>query len=229
MLIYAQMQTKLAKGLDLTAGIRLDYAHYPSSPLNQLVFDQLGVRTDNKLKSFVIQPRAQFTWDINEQRTDFVRFGAGIFASDINNYVTINNLTFDGKHYGTVDTRLGIPTAYLTGYRNDPSSAPTLSQYQLATINTYGENAKVLIVYKSNLSYSHFFTPKLRVGIAGYATLGRNNYVYVDRNMVANPYFRLSNEDNRGVYVPLASIPLTNGAADWQKDVSAIKLAVYQK
>ncbi|RLJ77671.1 TonB-dependent receptor [Pedobacter alluvionis] len=215
--IYAQMQTKLAKGLDLTAGIRLDYAHYPSSPLNQLVFDQLGVRTDNKLKSFVIQPRAQFTWDINEQRTDFVRFGAGIFASDINNYVTINNLTFDGKHYGTVDTRLGIPTAYLTGYRNDPSSAPTLSQYQLATINTYGENAKVPVVYKSNLSYSHFFTPKLRVGIAGYATLGRNNYVYVDRNMVANPYFRLSNEDNRGVYVPLASIPLTNGAADWQK------------
>lgn len=215
--IYAQMQTKLAKGLDLTAGIRLDYAHYPSSPLNQLALDEVGVRTDNKLKSFVVQPRVQLTWDVNEQRTDFIRFGAGIFASDINNYVTINNLTFDGKHYGTVDTRLGVPSAYLTSYRNDPSTTPTLSQYQIATINTYAPDAKVPVVYKSNISYSHFFTPTLRVGIAGYATLGRNNYVYVDRNMVVNPYFRLANEDNRGVYVPAASIPASNGAADWQQ------------
>nr|WP_199158603.1 carboxypeptidase regulatory-like domain-containing protein [Pedobacter sp. ASV2] len=222
--IYGQMQTKLAKGLDLTAGLRLDYAHYPSSPLNQLVFDEIGVRTDNKLKSFVIQPRVQFSWDINEERTDFVRLGAGVFASDINNYVTINNLTFDGKHYGTVDTRKDIPTAYLTDYRNNPSSAPTLSQYQLPTINTYAKDAKVPVVYKGNVSYSHFFTPKLKVGITGYATLGRNNYVYVDRNMAVNPYFTISNEANRGVYVPLISIPVSNGAADWQEGRISKKL-----
>ncbi|WP_316802724.1 TonB-dependent receptor [Pedobacter nototheniae] len=222
--IYGQMQTKLAKGLDLTAGLRLDYAHYPSSPLNQLVFDEIGVRTDNKLKSFVVQPRVQFSWDINEQRTDFVRLGAGVFASDINNYVTINNLTFDGKHYGTVDTRVGIPTAYLTGYRSNPATAPTLSQYQLPTINTYAKGAKVPVVYKGNISYSHFFTPKLRAGITGYATLGRNNYVYVDRNMAVDPYFTIANEANRGVYVPLASIPLTNGAADWQEGRISKKL-----
>jgi hypothetical protein len=35
--LYAQMQTTLGKGLDLTAGLRYDYAQYPSAPLNQLV------------------------------------------------------------------------------------------------------------------------------------------------------------------------------------------------
>lgn len=215
--IYGQMQTKLALGLDLTAGVRLDYAHYPTSPLNQLVFDELGIRTDNKLKSFVVQPRFQLTWDVNEKKTDFIRLGAGIFASDINNYVTINNLTFDGKHYGTVDLRGNtVPTAYLTGYRNDPSTTPTLSQNQLATINTYAKDAKVPVVYKSNLSYSHFFSPQLRVGLAGFVTLGRNNYVYVDRNMVSQPFFTLPNEGNRGVYVPPISIVASNGATDWQ-------------
>ncbi|MCX2494720.1 carboxypeptidase regulatory-like domain-containing protein [Pedobacter sp. PF22-3] len=221
--IYGQMQTKLALGLELTAGLRLDYAHYPSSPLNQLVLDELGLRTDNKLKSFVVQPRFQFTWDVKEQHMDYVRLGAGIFASDINNYATINNLTFDGKHYGTVDTRVGIPSAYLTDYRNNPGSAPTLSQYQLSTINTYADNAKVPVVYKANISYSHFFTPRLKVGISGFATLGRNNYVYVDRNMVNAPYFTLANEANRGVFVPANSIP-ANGVADWQQGRISKKL-----
>jgi hypothetical protein len=38
--------------------------------------------------------------------------------------------------------------------------------------------------------------------------------MYVDRNMVAQPFFRLPEEDNRGVYVPLNTMPL-NGAGDW--------------
>ncbi|RZL17630.1 MAG: TonB-dependent receptor, partial [Pedobacter sp.] len=85
--LYGQMQTKLAKGLDFTGGLRVDYSSYPTSPLNQQLLDQVGVRTDHKLKQFLIQPRVQFDWDINENRTDFLRFGAGIFGSDVNNYV----------------------------------------------------------------------------------------------------------------------------------------------
>jgi hypothetical protein len=103
--LYAQMQTTLAKGLDLTAGLRYDYAHYPSAPLNPILLKELALRTDNKIKASILQPRFQFTWDVNEKRTDIVRFGAGIFSSDINNYVLINNLSFDGQHLATVDVR----------------------------------------------------------------------------------------------------------------------------
>ena len=212
--IYGQMQTKLGRGLDFVGGLRLDYSAYPTSPLNQTLLDELGVRTDNKLKQFLIQPRIQFNWDINENRTDFVRFGAGIFGSDVNNYVTINNLTFDGTHLGTVDViNENVPRPNFIGYRNGTATAPTLEALQLPTINTYGSDAKIPVVYKANLSYSKLITDRLRLGITGYASLGRNNYMYVDRNMSANAYFTLPNEDNRGVFVP--SMP-ANGSPDWK-------------
>ncbi|MBO0938655.1 TonB-dependent receptor [Fibrella sp. HMF5335] len=213
--IYGQMTTKLAPGLEVTGGLRFDYAHYPSSPFNQLVYDELKLRTDNQLKSFVAQPRLQLTWDIGDHHTDYIRFGAGIFASDINNYAIINNLTFDGKHLATVDVRgANVPTPDFAAYRSNYASIPSLAAFQLPTINMTGPNAQVPVLYKANLSYSRYLTDRLKVGVAGYASLARNNYMYVDRNMVVDPYFRLANEDNRGVYVPLSTMP-TNGAGDW--------------
>lgn len=215
MALYGQMQTKLAKGLDFIGGLRVDYSSYPKSPLNQQLFDAIGIRTDHELKQFLVQPRVQFNWDINENRTDFVRFGAGIFGSDINNYMTINNLTFDGKHFATVDVfNDQVPTPNFIGYRNGTVAVPTVAAQQVPTINTYAEDAKVPVVYKANLSYSKLITDKFKVGITGYATLGRNNYMYVDRNMVANPYFTLANEANRGVFVP--TVNASNGVADWK-------------
>lgn len=212
---YGQMATKLALGLEMVAGLRLDYARYPTAPLNQAVLEDLKLRTDNRLKSFIVQPRLQFTWDVNEQHTDFVRVGGGVFASDINNYAIINNLTFDGKHLATVDVRApNVPTPDFAAYRSNYASIPSLAAFQLPTINMTGADAKVPVIYKANASYSRYLTDKLKVGIAGFMTLGRNNYVYVDRNMAADPFFQIPNEDNRGVYVPLNTMP-GSGAGDW--------------
>lgn len=213
--IYGQMQTKLATGLDFVGGLRLDYSHYPTSPLNQTLFDELKIRTDHKLKQFLIQPRVQFTLDVNEQHTDIIRLGAGIFGSDVNNYVTINNLTFDGKHFATVDVfGADVPVPDFIGYRNGTVQTPTVTAAQLPTINTYAEDAKIPVVYKANLSYNKIINDRIRIGLAGYATLGRNNYMYVDRNMVADPFFRLANEGNRGVFVP--TVDASNGVSDWK-------------
>jgi hypothetical protein len=213
--IYGQMSTTLALGLNMTAGLRFDYGFYPKSPLNQELFDELGIRTDHRLKSFVIQPRLQFTWDVNDNHTDIFRLGGGVFASDINNYVLINNLTFDGKHLATVDVRApNLPTPDFAAYRNDYNSIPSLEAFQLPTINTYGPDARVPVIYKANASYNRYITENLKVGITGYATLGRHNYTYVDRNMVDDPYFTLDEEGGRGVYVPLATMP-ANGSGDW--------------
>lgn len=216
--VYGQFQTKIAEGLDLMAGLRLDYGGYPKAELNQKLYDEMGIRTDHKIKSFVIQPRFQFEWNINEQNKDFLKFGAGIFSSDINNYMVINNLVFDGKHLATVDVdpmAVGlVPDFY--SYRRDYSTVPSLAQYQIPTINYTGENARVPIVYKANISYTHFFNERFRAGIAGYMALGRNNYFYYDRNMKANPEFTLANEGGRGVFVPASSIDEL-GRTDWKK------------
>lgn len=216
--IYGQIQTKIAKGLDLMAGLRLDYGGYPKAEFNQKLFDEMGIRTDNQIKSFIIQPRFQFDWNINEEHKDFLKLGGGIFSSDINNYMVINNLVFDGKHLATVDvnpSQIGL-TPDFSSYRNSYQSIPTLAPYQLPTINYTGKNAKIPIVYKANFSYTHFFNERFRAGIAGYVALGRNNYFYYDRNMVANPFFTLDNEGGRGVFVPVNSIN-ANGTMNWKE------------
>ncbi|MDQ1097195.1 MULTISPECIES: TonB-dependent receptor [Chryseobacterium] len=215
--VYGQIQTKIARGLDLMAGLRFDYGGYPKAEFNQKLYDEMGIRTDNQIRSFIIQPRFQFDWNINEGNKDFLRFGAGIFSSDINNYMIINNLVFDGRHLATVDvnpTAIGLTPDFVS-YRNDYSTVPSLSQYQLPTINYTGKDAKIPLVYKANISYTHFFNERWRAGIAGYAALGRNNYFYYDRNMVANPYFTLDNEGGRGVFVPLSTVN-ANGTVNWK-------------
>lgn len=165
--VYGQIQTKIAKGLDLMAGLRLDYGGYPKAELNQKLLDEMGIRTDNQIKSFIIQPRFQFEWNINEGNKDFLKFGAGIFSSDINNYMVINNLVFDGKHFATVDenpSKIGLTPDFVS-YRNDYGTVPKLAQYQLPTINYTGEDAKIPIVYKANISYTHFFNERFRAGV----------------------------------------------------------------
>lgn len=215
--LYGQMKKNLSPGLEMTAGLRLDYAAYPKATFNQLVFDELGIRTDNAIKSFIAQPRVQFSWDINENQTDYLRLGAGIFASDLNNYVIINNLTFDGSNLATVDVRgANVPTPNFPSYRQDINSIPSLAEHQLPLINYTGDDVKVPTVFKTNLSYTKFVSDKLKLGVTGYVTLARNNYTYVDRNMAVDPFFRLSNEANRGVYVPATTIPEANGQPDWK-------------
>ncbi len=225
--LYAQMQTKLAKGLDMMAGLRADYTNYLDKPnFNQIVYDDLGLKTDHSLTTFQIQPRVQFTWDIGERQRDIIRFGAGIFGSDILNYTMINNMVFDGTKLAAVDISIPktgpslVPVPNFPLYRADPSKSPGAELFnipgvsKLATINLNREDVKIPVVYKANFSYNRFVTERLRLGVSAYMTLARNNYMYTDANMADQPFFRLSNEDNRGVYVPASSI-LASGATDW--------------
>ena len=221
--IYGQMETKLAPGLDMMAGLRLDNTRYLNrANFSRLVYDELGIRTDNNINTLQVQPRVQFTWDVNEQRKDIIRFGAGIFGSNLNPYSMINNMLFDGTRVASVDIQGElVPTPNFEGYRDDPSSAPGAELFditgveKLITINSNSEDAKVPTVYKANFSYNHFFNDRLRVGISAYATWARNNYMYLDRNMVDDPYFTMDAEANRGVYVPSSTINIKNGAVNW--------------
>ena len=221
--IYAQMDTKLALGLEMMAGLRLDNTQYLNKAnFSQVVFDELGLRTDNVINTTQLQPRVQFTWDVNERSKDIVRFGAGVFGSALNPYSMINNMLFDGTRVASVDIQgAQVPTPNFPGYRADPSTAPGSELFnipgveRLITINTNSKDAKIPVVYKTNFSYNHFFSDRLRVGVSGYASWARNNYMYVDRNMVEDPFFRIAAEANRGVYVPAETITERNGATNW--------------
>jgi outer membrane receptor protein involved in Fe transport len=220
--LYAQLKTQLMAGLEMTAGIRADYTKYFNKPnFYQLAYDELGLVTNRSLNTLQLQPRIQFNWDINEKHRDYLRLGAGIFGSDINNYAMINNMVFDGTKVLSVDIQKNIPKPNFPGYRSNPASAPGRELFdqgvpRLATINMNGKDARIPVVYKANMSYSRFITNNFKMGVTFYATIARNNYMYVDRNMVDEPFFRLSNEGNRGVYVPAASISAA-GVTDWMQ------------
>ncbi|MDB5014826.1 MAG: hypothetical protein JWQ25_3028, partial [Daejeonella sp.] len=207
--VYGQMETKLGHGVGLMAGIRLDNTQYLNTAnYSQLVHDELGINTNNKINTLQLQPRMQLTWDVNNQRKDLFRFGAGIFGSNLNPYSMINNMLFDGSRIASVDVQGAlVPTPNFPGYRNDPATAPGQQLFntpgieKLITINTNSLDAKVPTLYKTNLSYNHFFNDRIRIGVTGYASWARNNYMYIDRNMVADPYFTIAAEANRGVYV----------------------------
>jgi hypothetical protein len=221
--LYAQAQSKVGRGLDLTLGLRADYTHYFQTPtFNQTVYNALQLSTDNGVTSFQLQPRFQLNWDIGERKTDILRFGAGIFGSNLNNYSMVNNMLNDGTKVASVDiTGAYVPTPNFPGYRQDPASAPGTELFDLpgvekvSTINMNHENIKVPTLYKANLSYNRFLSDRVRLGVSMYASFARNNYMYVDRNMVSDPFFRLENEGNRGVYVPVSGINASNGVADW--------------
>ena len=223
--VYGQVQTRLAKGLDVMAGLRIDYTRYFNrATFNQTVYDELGLRTDNVISTFQPSPRVQLTWDVNDRHTDVFRLGGGIFGSDINNYLMINNMLFDGTKVASVDVQGDlVPTPNFPSYRQNPSTAPGKELFdnpnipKLSTINTNGKDARVPVIYKMNASYTHFFSDRLKLGVSFYANWGRHNYFYADRNMVDEPYFRIAAEANRPVYVPAESINTTNGATDWTK------------
>ena len=220
--VYAQAQTKLARGFEMTAGIRADYTNYLDKPnFNQVVFDDLGLKTDHSLTTFQIQPRVQFTWDIGERKKDIVRFGGGIFGSDILNYTMINNMVFDGTVMTAVDIQgVNVPKPNFPAYRADPLTAPGVELFnnpaiaKLSTINLNKEDTRIPVLYKANFSYNRIFNDRFRLGVTMYASWARNNYMYTDANMVDQPFFRLANEDNRGVYVPASTISAA-GVTNW--------------
>ena len=220
--IYGQLETKAGRGVNLLTGIRLDNTQYLNAAnYNPVVDKALGIATNNKIKTLQVQPRFELMWDINENRTDFIRLGAGIFGSNLNPYSMINNILFDGTKVAAVDMTTNLPEPDFEGYRQNPATAPGKELFdipgveKLITINTNSKDTKVPTVYKASITYTHLFGDKLRLGISGYANLARNNYMYVDRNMVDDPYFRIEQEAGRGVYVPASTINARNGAANW--------------
>ena len=220
--IYGQMETALGRGVNLLAGIRLDHTQYLNAANNNPVAaKELAITTNNKIKTLQFQPRFELMWDVAEAKTDFIRLGAGIFGSNLNPYSMINNILFDGTKVAAVDMTTNVPVPDFERYRQDPSTAPGKELFdipgveKLININTNNEDTKVPTVYKASLTYNHLFGDKVRIGISGYANYARNNYMYVDRNMVDAPYFRIEQEAGRGVYVPASTINARNGAANW--------------
>lgn len=214
--VFGQVQFKPSQNLDASFGLRYDITSYlTAADYNPVVDRTLGLRTDyNPTDWNNIQPRLQLTWDVKGRKTDIVRFGAGVFSANPITYAQVNNIQNTGTKVAAIDvTRPNtgpnlVPVPNFPSYRNDPSTAPGLIPgiATVSTINLNDKDLQVPTIYKANLSYNRLIGEWLRVGVNFLYSNTQNNYVYLDRNLVDQPYFTLSNENNRGVFVPSASI-----------------------
>ena len=224
--LFGQVQWLPWKDWDATLGLRWDITSYLTpGDYNPVVQRELGLRTDNNPTDWDnFQPRLQLTWDIDGKRTDIMKLGAGIFSANPITYAQVNNIQNSGTKVAAVDiTRPNsapnqtpapnlVPVPNFPLYRTDPSAAPGLvaGVPSVSTINLNDPNLQVPSIFKANISYNKIlFQNKLRLGLNLLYSYTYNNYVYLDRNLVDQPYFTLANENNRGVFVPASSISAT--------------------
>jgi hypothetical protein len=218
---FAQMDFQPYKNLTAMVGLRYDATiFFKKGDPNPITESKLGIKTNNSLADYNnIQPRFQLTWDVKGQQKDLVKFGGGIFSAQPVSYLQLNNIQNSGSIVGSIDVSGAlVPKADFVSYRNDPTTTPGIKpgESYISTINAVSDNFQVPSIFKLNLSYNRFFNSRFRAGVNLLWSKTINNYVYYDKNIVDEPYFRLSNEGNRGVYVPANTIP-ANGSTDWTK------------
>ena len=216
--LFGEMQFKPATNLEAVLGLRWDVTSYlTAGDYNPAVETALGLRTDNNPTDWNnIQPRVQFTWNVKGNRTDVVRFGAGMFSANPITYAQVNNIQNSGTKVAAIDVSRPsngnpnlVPVPNFPAYRANPLTAPGLipGVRTVSTINLNDPNLQVPSIFKANLSYNKvIMNGKLRLGANMLYSYTYNNYVYLDRNLVDQPYFTLANEGNRSVFVPANTI-----------------------
>jgi hypothetical protein len=218
--LFAQVQFNPHPHLSTLLGLRYDVTSYLTpAAYNPVVEQALGLRTDAQITDWDnIQPRLQLTWNVGGKDRDVFRLGAGAFSAYVINYAQLNNIQNTGLKLAAVDvsrpaagsgTPNLVPVPDFPAYRNDPSTAPGVPEGapSVSTINLTDPNFEVPTIYKANLSYNRIVNGWLRMGVNLLVSRTDNNYVYLDGNLVDEPFFRLANEDNRGVFVPANTIP----------------------
>lgn len=215
--VFGEVEFDINPNLNVTAGIRYDAtAFLDAAEFNQLVFDELGIRTDEKPEDFDnIQPRFQLTWNVKGNNTDILKIGGGVFTSQPHYYAQVNNIQNSGTLLGAIDvTGADVPTPDFPSYRNDPSSVQGVPAgvTPFSTINAVSPDFEVPTIYKGNISYTHFFGDRYSIGLNAIFSHTTNNYVYQEANLVNEPFFLTP--QGREVFVPANTIT-ENGNTDW--------------
>ncbi|MGC4036861.1 MAG: carboxypeptidase regulatory-like domain-containing protein [Chitinophagaceae bacterium] len=210
--LFAQMETNLRPNLDLTFGLRWDGQIIGNAPTYNAQLDHdFGLNThvvpfDGKN----IQPRLNLIWDVKSNGRDIVKFGAGLFASEL----TTQPITFshidNGVDFRQIDIRSNVPVPDWQAYQQDFNKVPgvayynTLTTKQPATVLILDKHLKTPLTFKTNLSYYHYFDTWLRAGANLYFNNTWDNFYLYDLNLKRDAAF-ITNE-GRQVYVPASTL-----------------------
>jgi len=214
--LFAQMETNLRPNLNLTVGLRWDAQIIGSAPTYNATLDHdLGINTHVvPFDAKNIQPRVNLIWDVNNNGRDIVKWGAGLFASEL----TTQPITFshidNGVDFRQVDIRSEVPIPDWQAYQKDFSKVPGTAYYnsltakQPATVLALDKHLKNPLTFKTSASYYHYFNNWLRMGANVYFDNTWDNFYMVDLNLRKTANF-VTNE-GREVYMDPSTIGTTN-------------------
>ena len=216
--LFGQVQFEPLPNLSTTFGVRWDATVFSdAADFNSVVFDDLGIRTDNKPSDWDnVQPRLQLTYNLKGRSTDIFRLGGGVFSSQPHYYAQVNNIQNSGVLLGAIDvTGDDVPAPNFPAYREDPASVPGVpaGQVPFSTINAVSDDFEVPTTFKGNFNYTHLFGNRYSLGVNVLVSRTINNYTYQEANLALEPYFE-SSSDGRPVFVPAETIG-ADGSTDW--------------
>ena len=213
---YAQAETDIFPNLNLAVGLRWDGTYLPEAPTyNPLLEQELGIRNDViPFDGDNIQPRLNLTWDVSGNGRNIFRAGAGWFASQFTTQAFTMAHIDNGINFKEVDVRGDdIPDADWQAYYQNFDNVPGedyLNSLDLETppafVIALDENLETPMTFKTNLSFHRYLNSWFRVGVGLYYNNTKDNFLYLNENLVSQPYFTLANEGGREIYVPAETL-----------------------
>jgi hypothetical protein len=221
----------------LIYGVRLEHSSYLGAPaLNDSVFNEFHVRTDQLPSEFYVSPRIGFSYSIPrpEQQGSsqrgfappilVIRGGAGIFRGQMP--ATLPGTAQAQSGLSTAQTQLvcvgeAVPDPNWMDFATNPSDIPsecvnnesTPVTTGRPTVTTYDPNYGAPKTQRLSLGLSRSITPRISFNVDASYVHGIGQAASRDLNLDdATSRFNLGAEDNRPVFADPAQIIPTTGA-----------------
>jgi Carboxypeptidase regulatory-like domain len=226
--LYAGDAWQPHAGLEIDYGLRLEGSRYGDAPTeNAAVASAFGLRTDRYPSEVHLSPRLGFTYSAGGDKEDNpglrLRGGIGEFRGVIPDAIFANAAQSTGLPSG--QTRLtctgsAVPVpdwrAYLANPATIPVSctgAPGASPDQLPSVIVFGRQHGAPRTWRASLGATHPLIGPFSASLDLFYVAGLSQLGIPDLNLRPNPYFTLSNEANRPIFVPASSIDPATGTA----------------
>lgn len=218
------------EGLRIQYGLRADFQRFDEQPAyNALVDSVLGARNDHVPNRVALSPMIGFTWKhgtyhtydgrdvISDTRFAIIggirEYRSGVRASDVDGVARQNGLPSAVQDLLCVGGATPVPnwSAYATSPANIPSmcagGAAASSLVQMApSVSLFAPGFSGVQSWRTALRSRVLLTGSLAATFGGTWTLNRGGVEQYDLNFRPHADFRLSDEDERPVFVSPASI-----------------------
>ncbi len=225
--IYAGDAWQPHAGVEIDYGLRLEESHYGDAPAeNAALRSAFGLSTGSYPSEVHLSPRVGFTYSSAGDKEDAagwqLRGGVGEFRGVIPDPVFANAAQSTGLPGGQTKvtcTGSGVPTPDWRRYLADPSTIPTScvggpseNSATLPSVIAFSAKTTAPRTWRSSLGATHRLIGPFKAALDVSYIEGVSQLGIPDVNLRPDPYFTLSNEDGRPIYVPASSIDPATGA-----------------